>query len=300
MSNNNKTGKIFTSKRLKIVIFLIFAICAYFVDWQRCMQMAGVYAPVGDGMSVTFLDVGKADATFINAGDYNILIDAGIDRDAQDITNFLDRYAIDSLDMVIASHGDSDHIGGMATILNTYRVDSFLTFDVKDRYKPSLEIYYSMLDAIEKNNVNVTYTKAGDTYKLGKIKVEVLSPDHEYKDNNDDSVIVKVNYGKTDFLFTGDASKDVEEYLLKNNVDVKCDVLKVAHHGSSTSTTEHFLQAVNPAIAVVPVGENINNLPNVEVIKRLKNFGLELYRSDYHGDVTLVSDGREITVFTEK
>lgn len=295
-------------KKAKLIYWLICAVLIIAVSYafEHCeiMQESGVYTPAvpEDGeISVSFIDVGKADATFVTAEGYNVLIDAGVSKDAEEITTFLDRYDIDSLDLVIASHGDADHIGGMTSILNTYEVDKFLMYDVADKYESDTKIYNLMLDTLEENNIDITYAQAGDTFNFGSMVVKVISPDHEYKDSNDDSVVVKITYGETDFLFTGDASQEVEEYLLKTNADLDCEVLKVSHHGSKTATTSEFLEAVDPEIAIVPVGENIYNLPNVEVINRLKNYDdLEMYRSDYHGNITVTSDGKEITVDTEK
>lgn len=295
---SKKTKKLIFS----IIVALLVIVVSYIFEKFEVMEQTGTYAPVtGDGISVNFIDVGKADATFITADGYNILIDAGVKKDAEEITTFLDRYKIDSFDMVIASHGDADHIGGMTTILNTYQVDNFVTFDVADKYESDSKTYETMVDTLDEKNIKVTYTKAGDTYTFGDMRLEVISPDHEYKDSNDDSVVVKVIYGESEFLFTGDASEEVEEYLLSTGVDLDCDVLKVSHHGSKTATTEEFLKAVDPEIAIVPVGENIYNLPNIEVIDRLENYdGLEMYRSDNHGNITVNSDGKNLTVTTEK
>jgi len=287
-----------------VVCALIIILASLAFEHCDLMNKSGVYAPAvpekGE-ISVNFIDVGKADATFITADGYNILIDAGVKKDAEEITTFLDRYKVDRLNMVIASHSDADHIGGMTEILNTYKVENFLMFDVADKYESDTKTYNIMLDTLEERDIDVTYVEAGDNFCLGSMLVKVISPDHEYKDNNDDSVVVKITYGESDFLFTGDASQEVEEYLVSTGADLDCEVLKVSHHGSDTATTDEFLRAVDPEFAIVPVGENIYNLPNVEVINRLKTYeDLEMYRSDYHGNITLTSDGKEISVVTEK
>lgn len=289
----------------KYFFYLVAAVVVanvFSTDWSKTMTETGVYAPVsGEGISVSYIDVGTADCAFVTAEGYNLIIDAALRHNAEEITTFLDRYNIDKLDMVIASHNDSDHIGGMGKLLDEYEVEKFITFNSKEENNENSVALDKLNNSIEENNISTTYTKAGDIFRLGNMVINVLSPHREYDDSNDDSLVVKITYGETDFLFTGDASKEVEEYLLTNNIDISCDVLKVSHHGSKTATTEEFLKRADPSIAVVPVGENFKNLPNVEVINRLKDFeGLKLYRSDYNGTVTVWSDGEEITVSTEK
>ena len=282
-------------------IVLIIIIIAYLYAPENVTKKEETNSSVaGEGMDVTFVDVGKADATIISADGHNILIDAGEERAAKSIIEVLEEKNIEKLDMVVVSHNDADHIGGMTTILNNYKVKNFLTYDVEDKYQSTTKTYNTMLDAIEDNNVNVTYTKAGDTYTLGDMKLKVISPDHEYEDINDDSVVVKLSYGESDFLFTGDASHYVEKDLLNSKYDLNCEVLKVSHHGSKTATSQEFLEAVNPEIAVVPIGKNRYNLPDDEVISRLENYPLTLYRSDYDGNIYMTSDGKKITVTTER
>lgn len=287
-------------KYLCCLIISVVVANVFSTNWHKTLIETGIYAPVGiEGISVSYIDVGTADCSFISADGYNILIDAGISHDAEEITTFLDRYNIEKLDMVIASHSDSDHIGGMAKIIDNYQIGQFVMFDENTGKVEG--VVKNLQPSLKENNVKVYYTKAEDIFTLGKIQMTVLSPDHEYENSNDDSVVMKISYGETDFLFTGDASKKVEEYLLENHVDVSSDVLKISHHGSQTATTEKFLKAVNPSVAIVPVGENFYNLPNIQVMKRLKEYkDLDLYRCDDDGTVTVNSDGNKITVFTEK
>lgn len=289
----------------KYLCYLLIAVAVanvFTTDWLSFLAHVGIYSKATrNGISVSYIDVGTADCSFISADGYNVLIDAGVRYKAEEITTFLDRYKVKKLDMVIASHSDSDHIGGMDKILDTYKVHRFVAFKEKTESEAGSVEINKLHNSLKENGVDVTYTKAGDVFSLGKMKLNVLSPNKEYGNSNDDSLVIKVSYAETDFLFTGDASKEVEEYLLKNKADISSEVLKVSHHGSGSGTTEEFLKAVNPEIAVVPVGENFYNLPNIQVIKRLKEYkGLELYRCDDNGTVTVNSDGEKITVTTEK
>lgn len=292
-----------SKKKKRLILFLIIVllliVIRFFIN-EETLEKANVYAPVGDGITVSFIDVGKADSIYINADGYNVLIDAGVKKDASEITSYLDRYNVNKLDMIIASHPDADHIGGMSTIVDKYQVDKYVTYDIDEKYDSYTKTYKTLLDTLDENNVDITYTTAGDTYTLGSMAFDILSPSYEYKDSNDDSVVVKLTYGESEFLFTGDASENVEQDLIDNNIDLSCDVLKVSHHGSRTATCSDFIEKSNPEVAVVCVGENIYKLPNIEVLERLKDYGTQVYRTDLSGDVVVKSDGKKIEVITEK
>ncbi len=281
------------------VVLAVIVIISY-INSQDLMEDTGVYPEAGDGITVSFIDVGKSDSILISADGYNLLIDAGLSKSAEEVSAYLDRYSVETLDLVIATHPDADHIGGMSTIVENYEVSKYITYDIADKYDSTSKTYNTLLQTLEDNDVDITYTTAGDTYTFGSIVVDVLSPDHEYKDTNDDSVVVKVTYGDSEFLFTGDASSEVEEYLIETGVDLSCDVLKVSHHGSRTATTQEFVQEADPEYAILCIGDNIYNLPNYEVIKRLEDYGTEVYRTDDYGTIVVTSDGKEITVTTEK
>lgn len=299
----NKSGK--TIKIIKITVVITFVlfmiVSSFFFNWQDIMMISRIYAPVGKDLNVIFVDVGKADSALINADGYNVLIDAGISLDAEEISIVLDRYNIKTLDMVIISHGDTDHIGGMKTLANNYDIKECVINKDDISLKENSGVFRNMFSALEDNDVKITYASANDSFTFEKLRLDIISPDHNYNDSNDNSLVVKATYGDTDLLFTGDISENVEKNLLKNESISECDVLKVSHHGSRTATTKAFLNKVKPEIAVVSVGYNTNNLPNVETINRLKSYkDIKLYRTDKNGNVAVYSDGNKITVSTEK
>lgn len=290
-----------------LALVLISVVLTFFPGWQTVYEYTGIYPKSTDGMSVSFLDVGQGDCIYISVDNHNMLIDCGADINAEKVNQFLERNSITQLDAVIGTHPDLDHIGGMNTILENYKVNSVYFPKIDKKIIGNVKGYETCLAQINRLNIPLHYVNKSlvdnDKFKIpsiDKLKVDFLSPDHEYGDTNSDSIMLKLTYGKVSFLFTGDASSKTEEYILENNIDVSADVLKVSHHGSRFSTKEAFLSKVNPAVAVVSVGDNVNNLPSVETIKNLEEYGCEIYRTDNNGIVTLTTDGEKIQVHTEK
>lgn len=301
-------------KRKKLIISIVVPVLAvitlvltFFPGWQTVYEYTGIYPKSTNGMSVSFLDVGQGDCIYISVDNHNMLIDCGGDINAEKINQFLQRNNITELDAVIGTHPDLDHIGGMNTILKNYKVNTVYFPEVNEKIIGNIQGYETCLAQINRLNIPLHYVNKSlvdsDEFKIpsiDKLKVDFLSPDHEYGDTNSDSIMLKLTYGKVSFLFTGDASSKTEEYILENNIDVSADVLKVSHHGSRFSTKEAFLSKVNPAVAVVSVGDNVNNLPSVETMKNLEEYGCEIYRTDNNGIVTLTTEGEKIQVHTEK
>lgn len=278
----------------KISVFIVIAFAAVFGFYLKNSTVPD------SGLTVCFIDVGQGDSAFISAEGYNILIDGGVKTTAQDVTAVLDRYGVRSLDLVIASHVDSDHIGGIARVIRDYDVMSFVTAKTDSSLKSENDIVWQdLLSAL--NKTGIKYVSAGDSFAFGKLTVEIISPDRKFDSTNDSSVVARISYGDRSFLFTGDISAEVEKTIIESGRDVRCDVLKVSHHGSHTATSEEFLKNVNPSYAIVSVSaHNSYNLPNHEVMQRLYGFVCNVLRTDERGTVTFRSDGRNIDVSTEK
>lgn len=295
-------GKAKSKKTVFTVIFIIFAVVlVLFValaDWLKIYELVGVY-PKAENLTVAFIDVGQADAIYINTEKGNMLIDAGCSQDAHQVREYLDRYRIKEIDTVIGTHDDWDHIGGMKTIVENYSVKNIYLpkYDEKDKS----DTFATLNKSIQSTNTNVSYVSGGiNLIKSKDLNVKILPP-VDFEDDNDSSLIVKLRYKDSRFLFMGDASSKTEEKLLENNINVSADVLKVSHHGSRSATSKNFLKAVNPTAAVLSVGEiNTYNLPSLEVVKRLSRFGCKIYRTDLDGTVVMNSDGKSIKVQTEK
>lgn len=245
-------------------------------------------------MIVHYIDVGQGDSILIQVNNKNLLIDAGPNSDKNKLLNYLSASNLDKLDYVIATHPHEDHIGNMDEIINNYNVLAFYSPKVQTTTKT----FEKMIDSLKAKNLKINVIKKGtDSINLGEnTKVTVLSPTKDsYEDLNDYSPVMKIEYGKTSFLFTGDAQKDIEKEILASNEDISANILKVGHHGSSTSTTKDFLNKVNPSMAVISVGsDNKYNHPNDDALKRLKENKVTVYRTDNDGTVVLSSDGSKI------
>ena len=245
-------------------------------------------------MIVHYIDVGQGDSILIQVNNKNLLIDAGPKSDKKKLFNYLSSLNLDKLDYVIATHPHEDHIGNMSDVIDDYNVLAFYAPKVQSTTKT----FEKMIDSLKSKNLKINVIKKGtDSINLGiNTKVTVFSPTEDsYEDLNNYSPVIKIEYGKTSFLFTGDAQKDVEKEILSTNEDISADILKVGHHGSSTSTTNDFLKKVNPSIGVISVGkDNTYNHPNDDTIKRLKGNKVTIYRTDKDGTVVFSSDGSKI------
>ena len=245
-------------------------------------------------MIVHYIDVGQGDSILIQVNNKNLLIDAGPKSDKKKLLNYLSTLNLDKLDYVIATHPHEDHIGNMAEVINDYNVLAFYAPKVQSTTKT----FEQMVESLKSKNLKINVIKKGtDSINLGEnTKVTVFSPTKDsYENLNNYSPVIKIEYGKTSFLFTGDAEKDVEKEILATNEDISADILKIGHHGSSTSTTKDFLLKVNPSIAVISVGQdNTFNHPNDGTINRLNDNKVTIYRTDKNGTVILSSDGSKI------
>lgn len=289
------------------VLAITTVVFTIYPGWQYIYEYTGIYPKSTDKMSVSFLDVGQGDCIYVSVENHNMLIDCGSDINCEKLHQFFQRNSITKLDAVIGTHPDSDHIGGMNSVLKNYKVNNVYFPEIKGEIIDNAQGYKSCLAEIHRQKIPLHYVNSDlvDSDEFvgcfkDMLKVNFLSPDREYGDTNSDSIILKLTYGKISFLFTGDASSHTEDYLLKNNIDVSAEVLKVSHHGSRSATTNEFLRNVNPAIAVVSVGDNVYNLPNVEIMKSLASYGCEIYRTDKNGIVTLTTDGEKVQTYTEK
>ncbi|MCH5304064.1 MAG: MBL fold metallo-hydrolase [Ruminococcus sp.] len=254
-----------------------------------------------DDYTVTFVDVGQSDCAIISGRSTNILVDAGGEKDARDVRIALDRLKVKKLDMAIISHFDSDHISGLSRIIGDYEIKKVIAPKTEKKYLPKSTGFNMLKSALKENNLSVTYVSSGDIFSFKGIKINVLSPETEYGDSNEDSAVVKIKCGEKSVLFTGDITSEVEKNLIRNDIDLTADILKVSHHGSYSVTSEEFLEAVNPSYSVVSVSKYNNyNLPNVETMKRLYGYGCEIFRTDEMGSITFKINGKDIEPFVEK
>lgn len=229
--------------------------------------------------------------SFITINGCNMLIDSGNEQDGYYIVQFLKAQNIGKIDYFILTHCDEDHTGGAYKILAELQIGTL--------YMPNKEndtqTYERLLNAIERNNVNVNKNlkvSKETQYTIGNASWKILSFDAE-KNLNDSSIVIELEYGNTKYLFMRDATTRVEEMVEWNEVDV----LKVAHYGSNSSTSQLFLEKVKPKYAIISVGkDNSHNLPDIDIIERLKNNNIKIYRTDENNTIWLTSDGIEIDI----
>ena len=248
-------------------------------------------------LTVTWLDVGQGDAAVIQCGGQSMLIDGGKPEKSSYIYSWLQQHGLSYLDVIVATHVDADHIGGLSGALNYASVGT--------AYCPvttgTTETFQSFVKYLAQRGKQITVPTAGETFALGGAQVQILGPLHRAEDSNDNSIVLKVSFGATSFLFTGDAERAEEQDLLNAGVNLQSTVLKVGHHGSDTSTSYPFLRAVAPQYAVISVGAgNSYGHPTEAVLSRLRDAGVTTFRTDMQGEITAVSDGQTINFSTAK
>lgn len=246
-------------------------------------------------LNVYFIDVGQADSILLENKGHYMLIDAGNNEDGPKLVNYFNEQDIKEFDYVVGTHAHEDHIGGMDDIIKNFKINNFYMPDAITTTKT----FEDVLDALEETNVIFQTPKVNQTFNLQDTTITTLSVTADEKNLNDTSIVLKVKYGTNTFLFMGDASTKIEKNLL--NKDIKSDVLKVGHHGSRYSTSLEFLKKVSPEYAVISVGENNTyKHPHEEILKRLEEQNIQIYRTDKQGTILAKSNGSIITFSTIK
>ena len=251
-----------------------------------------VKAAVKGKLKVHFIDVGDADCILIQQGDKSMLIDAGNNSDEDIITKYLLKLGIIRFDIIIGTHVDEDHIGSMDAIINGFEAGKI--------YMPqsnvSTKYLKDVMNEVSKKGLQVTAPVPGQIFKLREAECTILAPvNRGYENLNNYSVVIKVKYGNTSFLFTGDAESVSEKEMMRRGYDLSANVLKLGHHGSIRSTTDKFLERVNPQYAVIMVGRKNNyRHPHKRTMEKLKAKGIKVYRTDENGTIVAESDGKNI------
>lgn len=247
-----------------------------------------------ENLKVYFINVGQGDSMLIAYKDINILIDAGPKYNSKNLIGFLKSQGVKKLDYVIATHPHEDHIGAMEDIIKKFKIEKFYA----PKVLTNTESFKKMIYELKKNNLKIHVAKEGVIIEFdNNTYIEFLSPTKDkYENLNNYSAVVLLHHGNNSFLFTGDAEKIVERELLSKYSNLKAEVLKAAHHGSNTSSTEEFIEAVNPKIAVISCGlGNDFGHPNEQVLKTFISRGITLYRTYTEGTILLQSDGKRIS-----
>ncbi len=252
--------------------------------------------PGDSSFSIHFIDVGQADAALVECDGHYMLIDGGNKADSNVIYAVLKRAEVPKLDMVVGTHAHEDHIGGLPGAFNYTTAD--ITLCPVTSYDS--DAFEAFAKYAEQKGGGITVPKPGDIFTLGSAAVEILGVNGG-DDTNDTSIILRIDYGETSFLFTGDGEREAEQAVLSSGADLSATVLKVGHHGSDTSTGYQFLREIMPQYAVISVGTgNSYGHPTEETLSRLRDAGVTVYRTDLQGDVYCSSDGKNVTFHTDK
>ena len=257
-----------------------------------------VSLPEGSAFAVHFIDVGQADAALVLCDGQTMLIDGGNVADSSLIVAYLKKLGVDYLDYVVCTHAHEDHVGGLSGALSVAGAGTV--------YAPETAVesdaYDNFVRKVAEQNLQITHPEHGRVISLGSSSVQFMGPVTEATDDvNNTSIVLKVSYGQTSFLFTGDAEYDEELNIVDAGYDLSADVLKVGHHGSDSSTSYIFLRHVMPKYAVISVGKDNNyDHPNEKTLSRLRDEGAEVFRTDLQGDIIAESDGENISFTTER
>ncbi len=247
--------------------------------------------PVDSSFEVHFIDVGQADAALVLCDGRAMLIDGGNAEDSSLLYSYLKKHGIAHLDYVIGTHAHEDHIGGIAGALNYATAGVVLcpvtSYDSK--------AFQNFAKTVNSQGVSITVPSAGETFQLGSASCRILAANTS-SDANNTSIVLRIVYGKTSFLFTGDAERETEQAILNSGQTLQSTVLKVGHHGSDTSTSYVWLREIMPEYAVISVGaKNSYGHPTEEVLSRLRDADVKTFRTDMQGDIVCVSDGERVT-----
>jgi competence protein ComEC len=245
-------------------------------------------------MYVHFINVGQGDSIYIKAPNgEDVLIDGGNNNQGDDVVAYLKKQKVDDVEIMIATHPDADHIGGLDTVLSAFRVEQVYA----PRVSHTTQTYKDFLNAVKREGLKIKTAQKGVSLGLKGVSAVFVGPVKSYStsDTNDWSAVLKLTYGKKSFLFTGDAEFKSESDMIKSKQNLRADVLKVGHHGAKTSTSTSFLKVVKPTYAVISVGKNSYGHPTSEVLNRLKSYKVNIFRTDKQGHIIAKTNGSSLS-----
>ncbi|MFC4023529.1 MBL fold metallo-hydrolase [Oceanobacillus longus] len=251
-------------------------------------------------LMVHYIDVGQADATLFQysdeAEDYTILFDTG-DWRGSEVVNYLQSHNVSSIDLVVVSHPDADHIGQLDKVVNTFDVgEVWLSGN-----ESSSQTFQRGMEAVINSGADFHEPRTGEEFEIGPLEIDVLYPSSISGKTNEESISLLFTYGSTKFLFTGDAGRSDELKMMNSGIDIQADILQLGHHGSNTSSDPAFIDAVNPSVAIYSAGSNNSyGHPSTEVVSLIQNTGIELYGTDVHGTIVVTTDGENYQIATNK
>lgn len=253
-------------------------------DAKETINCYGKPENIPPGLNIHFIDVGQGDATLITCNGEAMLIDAGDNSCGTLVQNYIKKQGVKELKYLIATHPDADHIGGVDVIINKFDIDTFIMPSVKKDTKT----YNDVIEAARYKNLKILPPTIGTQFILGGATFEVLGPNEskKYDNVNNYSVVILMEYQDIKILFSGDAEEPEERYIISENPNISADIIKIGHHGSRTSTSQEYLNIVNPKFAVISVGENNDyGHPHADSLNRLRQANVEVRRTDEQGSI---------------
>lgn len=276
-------------KQRKIYTFLLSLLLAF------SLLLPGSIVPVeaaGGDMAVHFIDVGQGLAILVQSGGENLLYDGGNRSHADEVVQYLKNQEVETIDYMISSHYDEDHLGGLVKCLDNFEVDHVLGSD----YVHTSDLFNTFMNTATANAITVEYPAVGDTYEFGTGSFTVMAPSGISKNSNDNSVVIRLVNGDNSFMFMGDAEETSEQDMISTGMNLDCDVLSLGHHGSASSTTWDLLEASTPSWAVISCGQdNSYGHPAAETMGKLKDMDIPVFRTDDQGTIIALSDGNVIS-----
>lgn len=270
----------------KIIVLLL---CIFLLaGCTEAIKTEKIPVTAGHDMRVHFIDVGQGDSILIESPNgKTMLVDGGVKGAGQQVVSYLRELGVSKLDIVVATHPDADHIGGLIPVLNSMTIEQF--YDSGKVH--TSQTFEEMLTLIDEKNIPYDVPTTGDNIKFDEdVTVKVLNANEQASDNNDASIVLKIVYGNVSFLLTGDAGIALEKEMMQ--YDVSATVLKAGHHGSNTSSSEDFIRAIKPEITILSYGkDNKYGHPHAEVVDRLQEIGSKIYATADIGTITVTTDG---------
>lgn len=263
---------------------------------QSKLKEPGKEEVAQNGLTVHYIDVGQGDSTLLEFEGFSMLIDAG-NWNSTEAVDYLKKQEIKDIDIVVGTHPDADHIGQLAQVIGEFDVgEVWMSGNTS-----SSNTFTNVLQAIEASGSDYVEPRSGDVFDVGSLQIEVLYPDEITGAANEESVSMKMTYGDVRFIFTGDAGVKQEQEMIDSGTNLDAEVLHLGHHGSNTSTSPSFLEAVAPEVAIYSAGaDNSYGHPHAEVIAAAENAGAKVYGTDVNGTILVKTDGKSYTVETQR
>lgn len=272
-------------KSLLLIVIILFTVTLTACATETTTEEQTTFSPT---LTAHFIDVDQGEATLLQGEDFTILIDSGR-HDGNEVVPYLQSVGVKEIDLLVGSHPHADHIGQMPEVINS--------FPVKEVWMSGAEstsrVYEDALDAIIESEAAYHIPRAGESFTIGSAQIDILHPSSVDEDLNNSSIGMKITYKEQSFLFTGDAETSAENEMLASG-NIEADIFKIAHHGSDTSNSEAFIEAIHPEIAIYSAGaDNSYGHPNQEVLNRLQQMNIDVYGTIENGTVIIQSDGHD-------